>query len=433
MKNQLKKLLEKILRIFATAVLNKYRPEIVAITGSVGKTSTKEAIYSVLSGGFSVRKNFKNYNNEIGIPLTIIGAETGGHSIFRWLAVFLKAIRLIIATDKNYPKILILEMGADKPGDIKYLTDFVPIKIGVVTRVAPVHLEFFGSLEAVAKEKGNLIQALKKDGFAVLNGDDRLVSQMAQKTKAKIITFGLLPQADIYAKEIAVSYSLSQKNIASIQGVSFKLAYEGKTLPVLLPQILGEHLVYSALAAIAVGVIYNLNLHDILEGLKKFEPPKGRMRLVKGIKNTLIIDDTHNSSPLAARKALSTLGQINIGEGKKFAVLGDMLELGRYTEPGHQAVGEAVVESGVDYLITVGEMSRDISRAAIEKGMSQDQCFHFRNSIEAGQFLQDRINAGDLILIKGSQGVRLEKAVKEIMAEPQRAKEFLVRQEKSWV
>ncbi|OGY44891.1 MAG: hypothetical protein A2731_01020 [Candidatus Buchananbacteria bacterium RIFCSPHIGHO2_01_FULL_39_8] len=434
MKNIFRKLLEKILRVLALVILNKYKPEVVAVTGSVGKTSTKAAIYSVLSSTYNVRQNQKNYNNEIGIPLTIIGAETGGKSIFKWLVVFLKAISLIIIKDKKYPQILVMEMGADHSGDIKYLTDFVLLKVGVVTAVAPVHLEFFETMERIAKEKAELIRSLPKDGYAILNHDDKLVYPMSEKTKAKVITFGLLEGSDVRGREIAISHDVNYKDISTIQGISFKLIYEGKTVPVLLPKILGEHLIYTALAAISVGLVFDLNLHTIINSLKNFEPPKGRMHIIKGIKNTLIIDDTYNSSPLAAKKALYQLGKINLGTGhKKFAVLGDMFELGSYTEQGHQEVGEAVVEYKIDYLITVGEMSRDIIRGAIERGMNKDNCFNFKDSVEAGRFLQQKISEGDLILIKGSQGVRTERAVKEIMAEPEKAKELLTRQYEPWV
>ncbi len=433
MKNILKKILESKLRFFAKAILARYNPEVIAVTGSVGKTSTKEAIYTILSSTHKVRQNLKNYNNEIGIPLTIIGAESGGRSVLKWLIVFLQAIGLLIKKNTNYPKILILEMGADRPGDIEYLVSFIPVKIGVVTTVAPVHLEFFGTLEKVAKEKSNIIRTLNKNGFAVLNSDNRLVNEMGKNTNAKVITFGLLPQADVSASGISVSHDVNYQDVSTIQGISFKLKYQGKTVPVLLPKVLGEHLVYTALAAIAVGIIYGINLHTIIDSLKNFVPPKGRMNIIKGIKNTLIIDDSYNSSPLAVKKALYQLKQINLNSfHKKYAVLGDMLELGSYTEEAHCEIGQAVVEYGINYLITVGEISRDIVRGAVLAGMPKDNCFSFKDSIEAGKFLQQRIKEGDLILVKGSQGVRLERVVKEIMAEPQRAAELLVRQGKEW-
>jgi len=429
-----KKILQDILKFFTKAILLKYNPEVVAITGSVGKTSTAEAVYTVLSAKFKVRKNEKNYNNEIGIPLTVIGAESGGKSLVKWAAIFLQAIILLIRLDKNYPKILVLEMGADHPGDIKYLTSFIPVKIGIITDISPVHLEFFKTISAIAAEKSNLIKSLPKNGFAILNTDNRLINEMKTKTKAGIIPYGLLPQAKVKGSEIAISRNFNSKDIFTIQGISFKLIYQGKTIPVLLPRVLGEHLVYNALAAISVGIAYNINLHDVIDSLKNFEPPKGRMHLIPGVKGTLIIDDSYNSSPLAAKKALYQLSKINPdGRVKKIAVLGDMLELGSYTEQGHQEIGEAVVEYGINYLITVGEMSRDIVRGAVAKGFNKDNCFNFPTSEEAAKFLQQKISTGDLILVKGSQGVRMEKVVKEIMAEPQKAKELLVRQYKPWI
>jgi len=433
MKKFLKKQLENILRLFSKAILDKYNPEVIAITGSVGKTSTKEAIYSVLSSTYNCRQNIKNYNNEIGIPLTIINAKAGGKNFFKWLIVFLKAIKILIFKDKKYPNILILEMGADHPGDIKYLTSFVPIKVAVITSVAPVHLEFFETVEKIAKEKNNLVKAVSKNGYVLLNADNRLVYKMKEKSAGKVLTFGFTPHSDVLAKEISISHNISYKDVSTIQGVSFKLHYDGKTLPILLPKVLGEHLVYTALAAISVGIIYDLNFHEIIESLKKFEPPRGRMNIIKGIKNTLIIDDTYNSSPLAVKKALHLLSQINLNNHhKKFAVLGDMLELGNITQQAHEEIGQAVVDYKADYLITVGEMSRDMVRAAVKRGMNKDKCFNFKNSIEAGRFLQDKISEGDLVLVKGSQGTRMERVVKEVMAEPQKAKDLLVRQDKSW-
>ncbi len=433
MKHFLKKILELNLRLLAKAILNKYHPEVVAITGSVGKTSTKEAIYRVLSSTYQVRANLKNYNNEIGIPLSIIGMESGGRSSWRWLLVFLRAGSLIIFQDKNYPNILVLEMGADRPGDLKYLTNFVPIKVAVVTSVAVVHLEFFEKLEQIAKEKSILVRTLSKTGYALLNDDDALVREMADKTVAQVLTYGFNPAAKIAANEVSISHEVDYQDVSTIQGISFKLKYDGKTVPVLLPKVLGKHLVYSALAAIGVGIIYDLNLHTITEALKHFQPPTGRMNIIKGIKNTLIIDDSYNSSPLACRKALEQLSEINLNDyHKKFAVLGDMLELGTQTEISHQEIGELVAKLKIDYLVTVGECSRDTVRGAVAAGMNSDKCFNFSDSLEAGKFLQQKIASGDVLLIKGSQGMRMERAVKELMANPQEAEKLLVRQDDFW-
>ena len=365
--------------------------------------------------------------------MTIISAEAGGRSVLKWLSVFLKALGLLIFRNKKYPEILVLEMGADHPGDLKYLTGLAPVKIAVVTAVAPAHLEYFKTLEDVAKEKSNLVKNLPKTGFAILNHDDKLVLAMKEKTNAQVLTFGLLPGADILGSEISVSHEVDYKDISTIQGISFKLSYQGSLVPVLLPKVVGQHLVYTALAAIAVGLAHGLNLHAIVESLRKFEPPKGRMNIILGIKNTLLIDDTYNSSPLAAAKALRQLSLINFNQRhKKYAVLGDMLELGGFSEQAHQELGQAVAERIIDYLVTVGEKARDIVRGAVGRGMPKDDCFSFAAAEEAGKFLQPRIAEGDLLLVKGSQGMRMEKIVKELMAEPLRAKELLARQGKEW-
>src|SRR3989338_2559273 len=354
MKHLFKKILAWKLRFWAVRILKKYRPKIVAVTGSVGKTSTVEAIYTVLSADFSVRKNLKNYNNEIGIPLSIIGVESGNAKLGRWIIILLRAVRLVLFRDHKYPKILILEMGADPPGDLWYLLRFVPLTIGVVTSVAPAHLEFFKTVEAVAAEKAAIVSRLPKTGTAILNYDDKLVRAMAAKIPKSSRMFGLLSKADVYATGI----SLNQTN-QKLGGITFTLHYRGETATVALPHVIAEHLVYSALAAAAVGITLGIPLPTIAGRLKKFEPPAGRMRLIAGIKKTLIIDDSYNSSPLPAKKALWQLGKLT-AKGKKVAVLGDMLELGSYAETAHQEVGAAAAEYGVGYLITVGERSRDI-------------------------------------------------------------------------
>ena len=427
-----KGIIEWKLRILAKWVLRKYKPRIVGITGSVGKTSTKEATYTVLSSKFRVRKNIKNYNNELGVPLSILGLESGYKNPFAWLGVFFRAMAMLLLRQKDYPEILVLEMGADKPGDITYLTELALCHVGVITAIGHVHEEFFGSLDKIIKEKQIIISHLKKDDFAVLNADDALVMQTRDKTRGQVITFGFSEQAHVRAAEVDVSAGPSADPWVDVQikGLSFKLVYRGSTVPVFLPSVLGEHQAYSALAAAAVGVAFGLNSVEISAALKRYQSPPGRMNLLAGIKHTSIIDDTYNSSPMAARAALKLLGQIKVS-GHKFVALGDMLELGSYTEAGHREVGEAVVGQA-DVLVTVGERAKIMAEAAREKGMSEDKVFSFGSTLEAGTFIQERLKPGDLILVKGSQGARMERVVKELMAEPMRASELLVRQGPEW-
>ena len=432
----MKKLIQLKLKFFAKIILAKYKPEVIGITGSVGKTSAKEAVYAVLSRSYNVRRNIKNYNNEIGVPCTIIGKDSPGKSIFGWFGFFLYATKLILFKDKDFPEILILEMGVDKPGDMKYLHSIVKPKVGIVTLIGPVHLEFFGSLANIQKEKGEIIKRLHKSGWTILNIDNKETRELEKFSKSKTITYGFSEKAKLRAQEISFSFSnISKTNgISNLAGVSFKLTHSGSFVPVMLPNVLGETAVYAALAGAAVGIAFGMNLVEISESLQSLKSPKGRMNLIKGIKNTLIIDDTYNSSPQATISALDVVKQIPINlKSEKFAVLGDMLELGSYSKEGHQEVGRYLVKSGITKLIIVGERSIDIGKGASSANMRDDNIFHFDTSQEAGKFVQDRIEEGDLILVKGSQGVRMEKVVKEIMAEPLRAKELLCRQDVSWL
>lgn len=425
----IKRIIQFKLKWLAKLILAKYKPEVIGITGSAGKTSAKEAIYAVLSPRFKVRRNIKNYNNEIGLPLSIIGAEAAGKNIFGWLLVFLKAAALILFYDKDYPEILVLEMGVDRPGDMPYLLGIVRPNVGVVTNLGHAHIEFFETVEKIDREKGELVKNLKPGGWAILNADDERVRQMEKLSRVRVLTFGLGEKADVRARELFFSFEKAEES-KELSGLSFKLSYDGSVVPVMLPRVIGYPAVYAALAGAAVGIAYGLNLVEISQALDNFRPPRGRMNVIPGIKNTVIIDDTYNASPQPALLAISLLAEIPIGKGaKKYAVLGDMLELGHFSVEGHGQVGKAVAEKKIDYLIAVGEKARDIARAAEAGGMSLDRIYHFADADAAKRFVQERIHEGDLILVKGSQGARMEKVVKEIMAEPLKAGELLVRQD----
>jgi len=426
----MRRILRAKLKILARLILKKYRPLIIGITGSLGKTSAKEAIFKVLEDKLAVAMSQKNYNNEIGLPLTVIGAASAGRSLAGWIRIFFKAAALILFKDEKYPCVLILEMGVDHPGDMAYLTAIAPPTIGIVTTISYSHLEYFGSLMNIKKEKQVLIEKLDNKGLAILNYDNEAVREMAAASTAKVLTYGLKPGADLQAQDIVYNFT---KGTYELSGINFKLNYQGSIVPVFMDNVMSEAALYAALAAAAVGLYFKMNLVEVAAALKDFSLPRGRMNILPGIKHTFIIDDTYNSSPEAALSALDILSRIKVDSAaSKYAVLGDMLEIGHYTVEGHRLIGEKVVSGGLDYLIAVGEKSRDAIRAASEAGMSADNIFHFDEAAAAGKFLQDRIKAGDIVLVKGSQGVRLEKTVKEIMAEPERAAELLVRQGEEW-
>lgn len=404
----------------------------VGITGSIGKTSTKEAVARVLSSRFNVRANYKNYNNEIGVPLTIIGVgQSPRRSLIGWLDVVIKGLRLLLIKDKNYPEILVLEMGADKPGDIQYLVEMAPCKVGVLTYISHAHTEFFKTIKRIAQEKRIILSHLGNDGFAILNYDCPLVLENAGVTKAEKISYGLKEGADLRATDINV---ITDESTLMPLGLNFKVNYKGNIVPVFLPGFVSNTIIPAALAAVSVGTVYGINLVEAAEALRGFQPIPGHMRPVSGIKNTLILDDTYNSSPTAVKAALEVLVNIPVPpESNRFAVLGDMLELGPETETAHREIGFKVAELGIDFLITVGKASKGTADAAKEAGLDENKIASFSNSVEAGRFLQEKLKRGDAVLVKGSQGSRMEKIVREVMAEPLEAPKLLCRQDKFWL
>jgi UDP-N-acetylmuramoyl-tripeptide--D-alanyl-D-alanine ligase len=427
-----KKIIILKLKFLAKAILKKYQPKVVGITGSVGKTSTKEAVFCVLETKFRTRQSLKNYNNEFGLPLSIIGAESPGKNLFGWLAVFFKALRLIIFFDKNYPEVLILEMGVDKVGDMNYLNSIVRCDVGVITVIGEAHLESFGSVDKIQKEKGKLLENLAKNGWAILNFDDQKTRELSANSKTRVLTYGLGQGADLVASNLQFKFEES-RNLDNLLGLTFKASFGGSMVPVILPFVIGNGAVYAALAAIAVGLSFKMNLVEIAAALQEFVSPKGRMKLIEGIKHTLIIDDTYNASPQSSLSAIDFIDRIETEKHfRKIAVFGDMLELGAYSEAGHQGVGQALAKAEFDLLVTVGERARDIARGAEAAGLKNEQIFNFSHNEEAGKFVQERLREGDLVLVKGSQGARMEQVVKELMADPLRADELMVRQGAEW-
>jgi len=424
--------LEKILRHLSGAVLKKYNPRIVGITGSVGKTSAKEAVFEVLSSHYRVRKNEKNYNNEVGLPLTILGIESGGNSIFLWLLVFLKGLGLIIFP-AEYPEILILEMGADRPGDIQYLTEFIKCEAAVITDISGSHLEFFKSIQGVAKEKWMLIDNALPGATAAVNIDNPQIAKMKKQSKNEnidFLTFGFGGEADIRASETVFHYAPRESGHGEIQGLSFKLSYGGTTIPVRLGNILARHNVYAALAAVAVGLKFKLNLVEIADSLSNFTLPSGRMTLIAGMKNSSIIDDTYNSSPVSASAALEIVEEIKAK--RKIAVMGDMLELGKDMEKGHRAVAKKFSEMKGDIFFAVGKRMQFAAEELEKRGFGPDRLFVFASPMEAAEKLREIMRDGDLVLVKGSQGMRMEKVVEEVMAHPEQAPFLLCRQDEVW-
>ncbi len=422
----MRNILQYILKILARIVLYRYKPEIVAVTGSVGKTSTKEAIYQVLEKFFRVRQNKRNYNNEIGVPLTIIGLETGGSSLIAWLKNFLLALRTILWRG-DYPEILVLEMGIDKPGDMEYLMSFVPVDVAVITAIGefPVHLEFFPEKGKLVQEKALLAKSLDGEGQAVLNYDDLSVRMIADELPRglKIVQYGFEQGANLQISNFNFSISdLDKKNF----GISFKLEYGGSIVPVQVRGATGKQHAFTLAAAAGVGLYFGLNLVEISGVFKEHRPLPGRTNLLKGIKQTWIIDDSYNASPLATLTSLEILDQFSEGKRRKIAVLGDMLELGGKTEEGHRQVGQKVKETA-DLLFTVGSRAIFIADQARKAGMKKENIFEFQTSKQAGLAVQKQLEPQDIILVKGSRSIHMEETTREIMAHPEKAGQLLVK------
>ncbi len=431
LKSFFKQIIAKLLEWEARLVLRRFKPSIVAITGSVGKTSAKDAIYSALARSFHVRKSEKSYNSEFGVPLTILGCPNAWNSAFGWLKNLGRGI--LVLFQPRYPTWLVLEVGADRPGDIGRIARWLRPDAVVITKFSkvPVHIEFFASPRQVIEEKSKLVDALLDDGVLLLNADDDDVLALKEATRSKVVTYGFSETANIYASHDQVLYE-KREGVQFPSGMTAKVNFAGNTVPLGISGTIGRPELYAGLAAIAVGLSQDLNLIDIVEALSTdHETPSGRMKLVAGIKNTLIIDDTYNASPVAVAEALAAFRGLQVS-GRKIVALGDMLELGKYSVDEHQKAGAAAAEF-VDLLVAVGVRARHYAEGARAAGFSENKIVLFDDSRTAGKFLDTYVKEGDIVLAKGSQSIRMERVVEEIMAHPEAKASLLVRQDKEWL
>ena len=349
----------------------------VAITGSVGKTTTKEIVANVLAQRYKTLWSEGNLNNEIGLPLTLLRLTPDHQRV-------------------------VLEMGMYAPGEITRLCDLARPRIGVVTNVGPTHLERLGSIERIAQAKSELPQALppaEEGGVAILNADDPRVLAMAGSTRARVFTYGLNPKARLWADAIE-----SQ----GLDGIRFRCHYNGEAFYVRLP-MLGRHSVHTALRGAAVGLADGLSWTEILIGLQVL---RGQLRLmvVTGLRDTTLIDDTYNASPDSMLAALNLLGEIANASHRAVAVLGDMYELGSYEETGHRLVGGRAAQV-VTKLIAVGPRARWIADEALAEGMSTADIHPVESNADAIAVLQGLMRPGDVVLVKGSRAGGMESIV----------------------
>ena len=426
MKNLFKNVVVAILSWEAKLLLRRTKPKIIGITGSVGKTSTKDAIYAVLKDHVRVRKSEKSFNSEIGVPLSVLGLPNAWSNPFLWFKNIIDGL-LVALHPGDYPDVLVLEMGVDRPGDMARLMSWIQPDIVVLTRLpdTPVHVEYFATPEAVVAEKRVLVDALKPDGVLVYNQDDEAVRKVAESIRQQTIGYSRYSLSEFTASADKVIYEKGQA-----KALEFTLTHLNKASLMYVQGSLGVQHAYNYAAATAVGSLFDISIESATKALREHLPPAGRMRLIPGIKETTILDDTYNSSPVACERAIQTLKELK-GVKRRIAVLGDMLELGQYSVREHERMGELAAHT-VDMLVTVGVRSRGIARGALEHGLSPKVIFQYEEVERAGKELQEMLQAGDMVLVKGSQGIRLEKLVEEIMAEPDKADELLVRQSDAW-
>ncbi len=405
-----------ILAIRAKQYLRRNRTQVIGITGSIGKTSTKEAIYTILKDRFNIFCSQKSFNTDIGLSLAVLQEDESG---FSSASAWFKILRRVLKKPKTFYQKMILEMGADKPGDIRKLVRIAKPNIGVVTMIAPVHLNVgqFKDVNEIAKEKAQLVKYLPKDGVAILNFDDPLIRSMP--TQARKVMFGTEHGADVHGRNI----------ISTSKNLTFTVDHKDQSEEFTVP-VLGRFQIYVFLSAIAVALQFGISLKDCANSLKSFTLPPGRMNPIAGINRSMIIDGSYNASPVTMKRALELLSEIKAD--RKIAAIGTMNELGEIAKEAHLEVGREVAKVA-DLLITVGPEAATIKQGAVEGGMPENKIYTFLDSEEAGHFLKNELSAKDLVLVKGSQNhVRMEKLVKIIMQHPHKASVLLCRQGKEW-
>jgi UDP-N-acetylmuramoyl-tripeptide--D-alanyl-D-alanine ligase len=416
------------LSYLARAVLRKYKPKIVMITGSVGKTSTKDAVAAVLREQFYVRASEKSYNSEFGVPLTILGSKNPWAHPTYWLRTFLSAWQMVIFPN-HYPKLLVLEVGADSPGDLARILRIATPDVVVVTQLphVPVHIEAYISADAVREEEFSPAYTLAPGSSLVLSCDDEYAAALARPLDVQIHTYGLSKKPDVL---------IVHEKVHFVDGVAVGMMCDfviGKnSYPVVVHGVLGRPQLLAPAAAVACGMALGMSVADCLDGVAKYLPPPGRGRLIAGQNGSTLIDDSYNASPAAVEAALDSLNLLagNMKMPRRIAVLGDMLELGRYSKEEHEKIGRSVAQKA-DVLVSVGPRAKSIAESARASGMSETQVYSFDTSAVTAAFLQTIVGEHDAVLIKGSQSIRTEKIVESLLGDRgDRAQ--LVRQDTEW-
>ncbi|HYF28737.1 MAG TPA: cyanophycin synthetase [Candidatus Paceibacterota bacterium] len=423
MKSLFRGIIVFLLNALTRGILHKYRPQIVMVTGSVGKSSTKDAIATALAPSIYLRASTKSYNSDFGLPLTVIGRETAWGNPIGWLSILVEGLLLLIFP-AHYPKLLVLEVGADHPKDLQKLLKIATPDAVVVTRLpeVPVHVEAYEGPEEVREEEFAPAGALAHGAPLILAAEDTHAKKLARGIHATITTYGYGEEADVRITApvfVADGADAGMHATLSIAGHPYEVSTRG---------VIGEQQLYAPAAAVATALALGVPVKQALLGLAEYEPPPGRARILAGVSGSLLIDDTYNSSPAAVEEALKSLTLVK-GAKRRVAILGDMLELGRYSAKEHERIGVIAAEY-VDVLITVGHRAESIATAflnAREGGTVED----YENSVLAAAAIPESIREGDVVLIKGSQSMRMERITEALLANPEDVAK-LPRQDAAW-
>lgn len=420
MKKISKSIISFTLGLLARLVVRRYRPKIVMVTGSVGKTSTKDAVAAVLARKFFVRKSEKSFNSEFGVPFTILDVENPWNNPLAWVSIFKKAFALLLLPN-HYPNMLVLEVGSGQPGDLAQILKIVTPDVVVVTRLPdiPVHVEAYASPEAVQEEEFSPAYALASSLPLIIPADDPYAIESAVRTSARIISYGVSTDATVRVYDSGF-YEFEGR----VAGMRTKVDVKGEHQNLVVKGSVGTTQLLPAAAALAAALALDVPLDEAITALESYTPPAGRGRLLRGKNGSIIIDDSYNASPAAVEKALETLKAFPHAR-RRVAVIGDMLELGRYSVMEHERIGQLADESA-DVIIAVGIRSRAFANTS-----KRAETILFDNSYAAALALAGYVREGDVVLVKGSQSIRTERIALALLDNPLDAS-HLVRQEKAW-
>ncbi|MDQ5930481.1 MAG: hypothetical protein QG594_2269 [Bacteroidota bacterium] len=421
----IKKIIMVLLRLVSQAILWRHKPIVIAITGSVGKTMTKDIIAHGLSSVADVGKSQKNFNTDFGVPLSIIGGENPRGKVLAWFNVIIQGLIVFIKSD--YHKVLVLEVGTRFPGDIKRIAKWLKPNISIITHIpeVPVHIEFFESRQHIVDEKSMLAKYTRVGGTIILNRDSEYVYQIAQNSNHPICSIGFNAGSDIRAGNI------KRIIIHGEYGMQFTVSCKNGIFPVTVPGFVANHQIYGVLFALAVAEILGYDMERVANSMQTLPATPGRLRPLVGINNTLLLDDSYNASPAAMEAAIETLQLIDV-PGNKIAVLGDMFDLGKMTMDIHTGIG-AILKDSTDYAFLVGPRMEYAYNSAIKSKYPKTKIFHVEKPIDVLPLLIRVIKPGDAILVKGSQGIRMERLVAELIEDKANIKNLIARQDEEWL